>query len=87
MSIPSLIIYLVATNTSGFESFRRKLFILVGHEMDAERELVNAGLLAAQIEDPDLGIGDTSTEARLGVRLVLTVTVASGWSTPHLESR
>ena len=54
--------------------------------MNAEGELIDAGLLAAQIEDANLGIGDTSTESTLGVRLVLTVTVAAGWSSPHLES-
>ncbi len=48
--------------------------------MDAEGELIDGGLLAAQVEDPDLRVGDTSTETALGVRLVLTVTVATGYS-------
>lgn len=52
--------------------------------MDAERELVDGGLLAAQVEDPDLGVGDTSAETALGVRLVLAVAVATGRSAPHL---
>ena len=55
--------------------------------MNAEREFIDAGLLATQVENTDLGIGDTSTEATLRVRLVLTVTVAAGWSSPHLEAR
>ncbi len=54
--------------------------------MNAEWELIYAGLLAAQIENADLGVGDTSTETTLRVRLVLTVTITAGWSTPHLES-
>lgn len=48
----------------------RKLLVLVGDEVDTERELVNTGTLTAQIEDPDLGVGHTTVEARLGVRLV-----------------
>jgi hypothetical protein len=32
-------------------------------------EVVNAGLLTTQIEDADLGVGNTTVEARLGVRL------------------
>lgn len=53
--------------------------------MDAERELVDGRLLAAQVEDPDLGVRDTSTETALGVRLVLAVAVAAGWSAAHLD--
>jgi len=45
--------------------------------VDAERELVDGRLLAAQVEDPDLGVRDTSTEAALRVRLVLAVAVAA----------
>lgn len=37
--------------------------------MNAEREVVNVGTLAAQVKDADLGVGDTTVEARLGVRL------------------
>jgi hypothetical protein len=32
-------------------------------------EVVNTGLLTAQIEDADLRVGNTTIEARLGVRL------------------
>ena len=37
--------------------------------MDAERELVNVGALAAQVEDANLRVGYTTVKARLGVRL------------------
>jgi hypothetical protein len=38
--------------------------------VNAERELVDVGLLAAEIEDANLGVGDTTVEARLRVRLL-----------------
>jgi hypothetical protein len=50
--------------------FRRKLFILVGDQVNAERELINTRALTSQIKDTNLGIGDTTVEAGLGVRLV-----------------
>ncbi len=34
--------------------------------MDAERKLVDIGPLASEVEDPDLGIGDSAVESRLG---------------------
>jgi len=53
--------------------------------MDTERELVHSGLLATKVIDADLGVGDTATEAGLGVWLVLTVAVATGRAATHLE--
>jgi hypothetical protein len=41
------------------------------------------GLLASKVEDSDLSIGHTTVEARLGVRLVFAITVASCWATCH----
>lgn len=61
---------LVCANTGGFESLRRKLLVLIGNEMHAEREFVDTRTLTAQVEDADLGIRNTSVETRLGVRLV-----------------
>ena len=60
---------LVGANTGGLEGLGTQLLILVGDEVDAEREVVDGGTLAAKIEDANLGVGDTTVEARLGVRL------------------
>jgi hypothetical protein len=60
---------LVGANTGGLEGLRADLLILVGDEVDAEREVVDVRTLAAQVEDADLGVGDTTVEPRLGVRL------------------
>jgi hypothetical protein len=37
--------------------------------VNAEREVVDVGLLTSQIEDTDLGVGNTTVEPGLGVRL------------------
>lgn len=60
---------LVGANTGSFESLGAQLLILVGDEVDAEREVINLGTLAAQIEDSDLGVGDTTVEPGLRIRL------------------
>lgn len=60
---------LVGTDTSGFESLGGKLFIFVGDEVNAAREVVDVGLLTSQIVDTDLGVGNTTVEPGLGVRL------------------
>lgn len=71
---------LVAGDTCGFESLRRELLLLVGHEMGGEGKFVDAGRLATQIEDADLRVRDTAAVAGLRVRLVLAVTVATRWT-------
>lgn len=60
---------LVGANTGGLEGLGTQLLILVGDEVNAEREVVNVGALAAKIEDSDLGVGDTTVEPGLGIRL------------------
>jgi hypothetical protein len=60
---------LVGADTGGLEGLRAQLLILVGDEVDAEREVVDVGTLATEIEDANLGVGHTTVEARLGVRL------------------
>jgi hypothetical protein len=62
---------LVGADTGGFEGLGGELFILVGDEVDAVREVVDGSALAAEIVDSDLGVGDTTVEPRLRVRLVL----------------
>lgn len=66
---------LVGANTGSLEGLRGDLLILVGDEVNAEGELVDVGLLATKIEDANLGVGDTTVEARLRVRL-LSITVS-----------
>ena len=67
---------LVGANTGGLEGLGAQLLILVGDEVDAEREVVNVGTLAAKIEDANLGVGHTTVEARLGVRLEVHILAA-----------
>ena len=83
--LSSVNFYLVAANTSGLKSFGRQLLQLIRHKMDTQRELVNTGLLTSQIVDPDLGVGNTTTETGFGVRFVLTVTITSCGTSTHLE--
>lgn len=66
---------LVAANATGFQSFRAELFVFIGHEMNAQWEIIDESLLSAQIENANLGIRNTATEARLRVRLVFTVAI------------
>ena len=60
---------LVGANTGGLEGLGAQLLILVGDEVDAEREVVDGGTLAAKVEDADLGVRHTTVEPRLRVRL------------------
>jgi hypothetical protein len=66
---------LVRGDTGGLEGLGAQLLILVGDKVDAERELVDVGTLTAKIEDTDLGIGHTTVEARLWVRLFIKMSV------------
>ena len=45
--------------------------------MADEGELIDGGALGTAVEDSDLGIRDTTAEARLNVRLVLLEAAAS----------
>jgi hypothetical protein len=60
---------LVGANAGGLESLGAQLLILVGDEVDAQREVVDGGTLAAEIEDANLGVRHTTVEPRLRVRL------------------
>ena len=60
---------LVGADASRFESLRGQLLVLVGHHVHAQREFIDVGSLAAQVEDADLGVGDTAVEAGFGVWL------------------
>lgn len=67
---------LVGADTSRFECFGAKLFILIRDQVDAKREVINTGLFLSQIEDANLRVRDTAAEPRLRIRLVFTVAVA-----------
>lgn len=60
---------LVGADTGGFESLGAQLLVLVGDEVDAEREVIDTSTLSAKIEDSDLRVGDTTVEPGLGIRL------------------
>ena len=60
---------LVGADAGRLEGLRAQLLIFVGNEVDAQREVVDGRALPAEIEDADLGIGYTTVEAGLGVRL------------------
>jgi hypothetical protein len=75
---------LVAADAGGLERLGTQLFILVGDQVHAQRELGAGGLLATQVEDADLRVWHTTAMARLDVWLVLTVSVTSCWTSTHL---
>jgi hypothetical protein len=71
---------LVARDTGSLKSLRRDLLVLPGEQVGNEGELIHAGLLPAEIVDPDLRLRYTAAVAGLDVRLVLAVAVAPGGS-------
>jgi len=75
---------LVRANAGSFERLARQLFVLVRHQVAAEGEIFNGSTLAAQVEDTDLRIWDTTVVPRLRVRLVLAVAVAASGAATHL---
>jgi hypothetical protein len=77
---------LVARNAGSLESLRRDLLLLLGDQVNASGELLDAGLLGAEVIDADLRVGDTTAEAGLRVRLVTAVTVATGRTATHGET-
>lgn len=76
---------LVGANTGGLESLRGELLDLVGHKVDTEWEGVNWSVSSTKIKDLNLWVWNTSVVSRLWERLVLAVSVASSWSSSHLE--
>lgn len=66
---------LVAANTSSLQGFGAELLILVGDQVHAQREVLDARLLLSKIEDTDLRVGNSTTEPRFRVRFVLAVAV------------
>jgi len=76
---------LVGADTGGFKRFGTQLFVLVGDHMNAEGEFVDIGTLSSKIKDTDLRVRYTTVEARLWVRLVLAISVASRRSSGHFD--
>lgn len=60
---------LVGANTGSFQSLGAQLFVLVGNQVDAERELINVCALSAKIEDTNLRVRYTTVESGLWVGL------------------
>lgn len=60
---------LVGADTGSFQSLGGQLFVLVGDQVDAERELVNVRTLSAKVEDSNLGVRYTTVESGLWVGL------------------
>lgn len=67
---------LVGADTGSLKSLRGDLLALEGDEVDASGELVDISLLLAEIEDADLGVGDTTAVAGFDVGLALAIAVA-----------
>merc|ERR1711998_410441 len=70
---------LVDDDTCSLETLGGDLLLLVGHQVDAEWECVNIRLSFTNIVNADFRVRDTTTETRLDVRLVLSVSVATSW--------
>jgi hypothetical protein len=64
---------LVGADTSSLQSLGRQLLVLIGDQMNTQRELVDTSSLASQVEDANLGVRNTTIKARLGVRLEIDV--------------
>ena len=74
---------LVSGNTGGFEGFRGNLFFLERDQMDAVGEKIPVGLLFTTVVHSDLGVGDTTIETRLRIRLVLLISETTSGSSSH----
>jgi hypothetical protein len=68
---------LVRADAAGLQRLGGELLMLAGDQVDTQGELIDVRALATQIEDADLGIGNTSHVPRLRVRLVLAIAVAA----------
>jgi len=71
---------LVDDNSGSFESFAGKMFLLVTHKVHGEGEVINISTLSADIVNLQLRVGNTTTEARPDVGLVLNVAIAASRS-------
>jgi hypothetical protein len=67
---------LVGADTSGFQSFGRKLLLFQRNHVNAHREVINVRFLPSQIVNPEFGVGNTTAIAGLDVWPVLEISVA-----------
>lgn len=74
---------LVGSNTGRLKRFRTDHFLLLGDEVDGNWEISPLRLLLTTVIDADLGVWHTTVVARLGVWLVLLVSVATSGSASH----
>jgi hypothetical protein len=75
----------VRTDSTGFKSLRGDLLLFVAEQVDAEREFVDASLLTTEVVDADLGVWDSTAEARLWISLVLLISVAASRTATHCD--
>lgn len=76
----------VRGDTSSFQGLGGDLLLLLGDEVDADREVVDRDALATGVVHTDLGVRHGAAVAALGVRLVLLVTVAGSRTAAHFLS-
>lgn len=77
---------LVRTDTSGLESFRRELLVLVRDKVAAEGEVVDGGTLTTEVVDADLGVRDLINTIRRWVRNEETTTCKDERAEGGIES-
>ena len=75
---------LVSGNTGGLKGLGGELLLLSGNEMDTSGELLPSPLLHTTVVHTELGVGHSSVESGLGVRLVLLVSEALCGSASHI---
>ena len=75
---------LVRADTSSLNGLVGDLLVLVTDQVHTEGEVIDRRLLATKVVNAELRVRDTTVVPRLGVRLVLAVTVAASWAASHL---
>jgi hypothetical protein len=55
---------LVTTDSGSLKRLRRDLLILIGQEMDSQRELIDTGLFVTQVIDSDLWVWECKKNVR-----------------------
>jgi len=78
---------LVHDDTGSFKSLRGDLLLLTRAQVNAEREVIDGGILATNIVDTDLGVRDTTAVSGLDVGLVLAIAVALRGTATHCGCR